>query len=671
MGLINLQTDLKSLKYGRDRKGGGDSGQPYIKKDIPSKSDELDNALKYGTGGPDMFLRGGLLTPSHILDDTIRLGKYFIDVKSPRGLLFIAQQNVLSRAAVKTEASYGAAYGGGIAVSQLSTDTNVVGTGPVNEGIYLPTSTLLQAAGLPFGLHLNKQGIDPTELIPGISIKKYYDVVSEQLNIINANAAVKVNRLYKLFDQKIYNESLSPNLYSYGGGPGSILGIGKTNISIVDDRQRTGLNNINGKKIVTTKDPNNGLILTRGNYLVGLSNTLTNRGQGYAPAPGGAIIFNGNNLLGASDAFFAETEINGILIEEPLDNGFDFPDGQQTKPYGPKDNNSTLSINDKNENLKTYQATQKSLVTLDSPDSPAKHIGQSQINQQIITTGASAQYKKFKPQNNINNSLPNLNSVYKLGDNGSYTLEPNFGTGVLVQEQKSVIDSDTRVEQNISEPLDAPQDGGSTKNKFNAKYGTLSIKTEEEKTVVDENSDSTPFYITVISNEGSNLNQVLFFPAYITTFDDGIDAEWGAERFMGRGEEFFTYNGFKRSINIGFQIYPNNEAELIQMYNQLNILASALTPDYSTNGFMRGSLFKLTLGNYVTDLPGIIKSIKFSVIDNEKITWDVDSQVPKYIEIKSFEFTPIHNFLPRKGQNFFGRPLYGDINPFPQPINNP
>jgi hypothetical protein len=107
------------------------------------------------------------------------------------------------------------------------------------------------------------------------------------------------------------------------------------------------------------------------------------------------------------------------------------------------------------------------------------------------------------------------------------------------------------------------------------------------------------------------------------------------------------------------------------MYNQLNILASALTPDYSTNGFMRGSLFKLTLGNYVTDLPGIIKSIKFSVIDNEKITWDVDSQVPKYIEIKSFEFTPIHNFLPRKGQNFFGRPLYRDINPFPQPINNP
>ena len=32
--LLNIQTDLKSLKFGNDRPGGGDSGQPYIKKTI-------------------------------------------------------------------------------------------------------------------------------------------------------------------------------------------------------------------------------------------------------------------------------------------------------------------------------------------------------------------------------------------------------------------------------------------------------------------------------------------------------------------------------------------------------------------------------------------------------------------------------------------------------------
>ena len=34
MPLIDLKTDLKSLKYGRDRLGGGSSGQPYIQTNI-------------------------------------------------------------------------------------------------------------------------------------------------------------------------------------------------------------------------------------------------------------------------------------------------------------------------------------------------------------------------------------------------------------------------------------------------------------------------------------------------------------------------------------------------------------------------------------------------------------------------------------------------------------
>ena len=35
MGLIDLKTDLKSLRYGNDRIGGGNSGQPYITTTIP------------------------------------------------------------------------------------------------------------------------------------------------------------------------------------------------------------------------------------------------------------------------------------------------------------------------------------------------------------------------------------------------------------------------------------------------------------------------------------------------------------------------------------------------------------------------------------------------------------------------------------------------------------
>ena len=65
-----------------------------------------------------------------------RMSKFLFSTK---GAQFIAKQNLLSRTGVKTQAS-----------------------GFVNDGVYLPTSTIAQAGVNPFGTHLLKQGLDPT-----------------------------------------------------------------------------------------------------------------------------------------------------------------------------------------------------------------------------------------------------------------------------------------------------------------------------------------------------------------------------------------------------------------------------------------------------------------------------------------------------------------------------
>ena len=70
MGLKNSYTDLKSLKFGKDRIGGGSSNQPYIKSSIPNDITKLGK-----TGGPDFLVRGGTLLPSRIKDDGVRLTK--------------------------------------------------------------------------------------------------------------------------------------------------------------------------------------------------------------------------------------------------------------------------------------------------------------------------------------------------------------------------------------------------------------------------------------------------------------------------------------------------------------------------------------------------------------------------------------------------------------------
>lgn len=210
MGLINLQTDLKSLRFGNDRIHGGNSGQPYITSPIPDGDTSL-------LPNQDFILRGGLYSAKNTTEDIIRLTKYFNDVRNPSGLLFTVKQNLLSRTAVRTQSS----------------------TGLLNEGIYTPLSTLAQTSVSAFGLHFNKQGLNPIPGTPG-SLKTYSDSVK-------TNESNKNNRLINLFGAKILSRpnqspdfiflkddiSLNPQfLLSYKGGPGSILGIGNTNIKL-------------------------------------------------------------------------------------------------------------------------------------------------------------------------------------------------------------------------------------------------------------------------------------------------------------------------------------------------------------------------------------------------------------------------------------------------------
>tara|TARA_R110000823_G_scaffold19681_1_gene60768 strand:- start:32 stop:1915 length:1884 start_codon:yes stop_codon:yes gene_type:complete len=215
MSLVNLTTNLKSLRYGRDRQGGGDSGQPYITTPIP-ESIGVDKFGLNNTGYSDFLLRGGTLLAKNTVDDVSRLTKMFLDLKSPNGIFFTAKQLMLSRSNVKTQAS------------------------PIafNNGIYLPTSTVAQAGVNALGIHLNKQGIDPTGLtnnltgIPNLLTQPSYS------NVLKSRVIpLDENRLWDLTQKKVYTDSANSKiLYQYGGGPGSILGtVGRTRIDRVSN----------------------------------------------------------------------------------------------------------------------------------------------------------------------------------------------------------------------------------------------------------------------------------------------------------------------------------------------------------------------------------------------------------------------------------------------------
>jgi hypothetical protein len=582
MGLLiklqNGDTTLKSLKFGNDTPGGGNSNQPFIQTPIPEAISDPSPLES------DFLLRGGINAPKTALEDVKRLTKYMFSKNSPSGYLFIAKQNLLSRVAVKTEAANGLslAYAGGT----------------LNEGIYTPLSTLAQA-GVGFaGIHLNKQGIDPTGLIPSLSIKDYGEVVWK--NNFNQND----NRLENLLYGKIYRKIDSEKLYSYGGGPGSILGVGRTNINIATDPNgspiRTGING-------SWKDP------------------IFYRKRGDSPYYLDNILIGSGNTPSVSFQYASQTNtsLTSLFGQEDFINVYD---GKDTLPWTPSKSSLT----------QYYKSTPGSWT-----------------QQDFLTVSSSRPEDIFLPdfRTKLNLSGSDESTFLSISpDYTTYNVENKFNLGN--PGQKGNIRNYKNGKSRYGSYL-----GATDKiTAFPIYKSDISLSTEQ----VAQLNDIIPFKIDILNNEdqpGGPYKKRIHFRAFIDSFSDAYDANWDPISYMGRGEKFYKYKGFDRKISMAFTVAAQSKEEILPMYQKLNFLASSLAPEYLLSGYMAGNLSFITIGGYLRDQPGIITSLTFDI--PEESPWEIAidekgepdntiSQVPHIIRVTGLTFIPIHEFRPSK-----------------------
>jgi len=179
-----------------------------------------------------------------------------------------------------------------------------------------------------------------------------------------------------------------------------------------------------------------------------------------------------------------------------------------------------------------------------------------------------------------------------------------------------------------------------------------------QATHAGEKNDLVKFSIGYINNNNSGTSNFMNFRAYIDSFEDAYTADWGETQYAGRADKFYNYKGFGRSISMGFKVYATSKPELIPMYKKLNFLASGLAPTYSGGGFMQGNLSRITVGGYLFNQLGFIKSLTYTIPQSS--TWEIgldsngglDSSVkelPHMIEVTGFTFQPIQEFVPRIG----------------------
>lgn len=253
MPLIDYQTSLTELKYGRDRfgerTGENSSRQPYIKSQIP------DEYLGK-TGGDDFLLRGGTLVPRVIGHDLSRMTKLLFGRGNVKGPLFIAKQNMLSLtnpfsgAGVKSWEPPVKKDSTAVGNFFRNLASNIAQAVPLNQGIYSPINTLASVAGTGLGIRFVKQGYDPTLATNPdnpFSFGSNPDgnlplALPTYLRTMFPNGAQpgsddSLTRMTGLLVNRTDATKADKPLLTYGGGPGSDLGIGKTTIQIAKGSQ--------------------------------------------------------------------------------------------------------------------------------------------------------------------------------------------------------------------------------------------------------------------------------------------------------------------------------------------------------------------------------------------------------------------------------------------------
>jgi len=531
MPLVTLKTNLKSLTYGHDRIYGASSKQPYIVDAIPEKETNPD----FTAYNNDYILRGGTFAAKNSAVDVLRLGKMFKDTTSPSGIFFTTKQQLLSRTSVRTQTS-----------------------GLLNQGNYTPLNTLAEAGLVAFGGHVLKNGLG-NSLNPFAGTGAYstnenlYGVkIAKQKNDETELALNRLLLIYKgsMLEQPVKSEGFTYNnginIISYSGGPGSILGVGKTNIRYAS---------------------NKALIKPT-----------------------------------------TETFSNDTLVNSAIDNANDSEEnaGRNTQAYVPKSFDFRAKLR---------KGQTSSTVMSDAPS-------------YILGEGKTI-------ENRVN-----------LGNPGSRT-----GKNLISYTKGSGIG-----------PVD----------QINAMAIYRSENVSHEHIV----NDLVKFRIAAIDNVDPTQKTFIHFRAFLDNFSDNYNATWNPFTYLGRGENFYTYSNFTRTINLGWTVAAQSKEELIPMYKKLNYLASLITPDYTPKGYMAGNLVQLTIGGYLYEQVGFITSLTYDIPaespweiginDTGTATDESVKELSHMIKVTSFQFTPIHDFVPKKQTisdfNSTGEAIFGTYN---------
>ena len=204
-------------------------------------------------------------------------------------------------------------------------------------------------------------------------------------------------------------------------------------------------------------------------------------------------------------------------------------------------------------------------------------------------------------------------------------------------------------DRTISDAFQGPIKGGKTTRNVNR--ANITPYGDEGK-----NTDLVDFRFKDVHN-----NKFINFSAILSGITDTITPEYASERYLGRPESVYIYQGVSRMIGFNFDVYPTTRQELPVLWEKLNYLvgmcypnwanAPSADPDFKPLA-MISPIMELTIGDMYRNTPGYLSSLSLTIPDGS--TWEFENnlQLPHHITVTT-EFVYIGNYLPNaKGKHF-------------------
>ena len=645
-GLINLQTDLKSLRYGSDK--------PYITKDV---------------NNPPSSNQTGMQITKRI-DDTSRIAQMLIDRP---GLKFIGNQALLQQVDIQGKLEKArdkkSTLGGKIFEQVKNT---VKGTAQILG------STLAQVPVNGTGTHFVYAFRTDTYLQPlkKGDVSAFKEFFGEG-GVEGAPLALRGKEITGIVSSKFGEENEDGEFIA------SEEALGKYNYNgeikpLYDEKENTNILDFLEKE----QQPKN---LAKTGAPIKVTSLFAQEGSSTQPTF--------NTTLATGSLGVSNKDLAGDIsqLQQPDIKPFREEDQKKKAKNSTSSNisnaltGSTITVNREVEttaspdkNLKNPQNTIKSVPNTNvvgSGFSFKDNNLENKYSNGSTYTGNTTQETVLGastgsiPLNNFNNPDSEIKSRPILGSGNDKVIDANsvnrnvsdFRTGPTSFNYSSpTINKETRI--NL---------GNQGKNTGAVSYSTvdrdkidqlnaLDISTNSRVDGTDAARDLAKFYFEIITPDEKTF---LHFRAHIDSIDDSYSGDWDSHQYVGRAEEFFTYKGFKRDISVGFKISAQSRAEMKPLYRKMVYLASATAPTYGGgSNFMRGTLARLTIGSYFSQIPGIITSVKYTwqtdymweiAMQNPEGGIDDDQQeLPMTLDC-SISFKPIHDFAPQTGLKYY------------------